>query len=347
MIDALTHKKFASYRDFTLLSLAIFLASALFATPAHACTPPKSHYKNVSCTATAGTFLAVKDGGAPVALLNRAGNKLTDLFAYEQALGSQYRGGLLPVVKNGKLGYINTKGKTVIDFRYDTLGGGSWARGVSEKRIVVRRRGVWGVIDTAGKTIVAFDPTISQIDDYQGGKARVIKNGRTFYANAQGRLTPEAAPQTAQSTPTWQNTATPQPTYTPPTSDASWQQAWQAYNTASQASVNFTLLPNQQNGKWGFVDSRGVPMIQYVFDEVKPYSQGVAAVRLDNHWGFIDAAGDVVIDFRFHKDGFVVNDDTSEGGAWQPLVFRDGKAWIGNFNQGRLCVDLRGVNVPC
>lgn len=96
--------------------------------PAYACALPKSHYKNVNCTARSGVFLAVKDNGSPVALLNKKGNTTADLFAYDAVLGSEFRSGLLPALKNGKVGYINDKGKTIIAFNYDRMNGNQWAR---------------------------------------------------------------------------------------------------------------------------------------------------------------------------------------------------------------------------
>lgn len=92
-------------------------------TTSYACTPPKSHYKHVSCTARTGVFLAVKDDGSPVALLDKKGNKTADLFAYQAVLASEFKSGLLPAQKNGKVGYINDKGKTVIAFDYQPMNG--------------------------------------------------------------------------------------------------------------------------------------------------------------------------------------------------------------------------------
>ena len=63
------------------------LATALFVMPsaqAASCKIPKSYYKNVSCTASSGYFLAVKDFGAPVALINKQGKSLVDLTRYQK-----------------------------------------------------------------------------------------------------------------------------------------------------------------------------------------------------------------------------------------------------------------------
>lgn len=104
--------------------LALLLCWSL---PALACTLPKSYYKNVACTSRQGVFLATRDNNTPVALLNQKGNKTTDLFAYDGALGTHMAHGLLPVRKGQKIGYINSKGKVVIPIKYDSLGAKDFA----------------------------------------------------------------------------------------------------------------------------------------------------------------------------------------------------------------------------
>ena len=64
-------------------------------------------------------------------------------------------------------------------------------------------------------------------------------------------------------------------------------------------------------------------------DEVAPFSEGLAAVRVGNQWGFINEQGDLVIDLR---DDLVWNKlaDTDKGdieGIRYPL-FRDGLCMI-------------------
>ena len=66
--------------------MSLFVMSMITATPflmsnaqAASCKIPKSYYKNVSCTASSGYFLAIKDFGAPVALINKHGKSVVDL----------------------------------------------------------------------------------------------------------------------------------------------------------------------------------------------------------------------------------------------------------------------------
>ncbi len=50
----------------------------------------------------------------------------------------------------------------------------------------------------------------------------------------------------------------------------------------------------------GYVDSRGVTIIGGDFEKADPFSDGLAAVRVEGLWGFVDETGELVIKPRFH-----------------------------------------------
>ena len=55
-------------------------------------------------------------------------------------------------------------------------------------------------------------------------------------------------------------------------------------------------------GKWGFVTADGKVAVDFTFDRVQLFSEGLAAVRVGNKWGFIDRRGTLVIAAEF-EDG--------------------------------------------
>ena len=65
------------------------------------------------------------------------------------------------------------------------------------------------------------------------------------------------------------------------------------------------------NKKWGFVNGTGELIIPYKYEYVRPFSEGLAAVKpKGKRWGFIDENGKVVIPFKFaiatdFRDGVV------------------------------------------
>ena len=309
------------------------LVSALFVIPtaqAASCKIPKSYYKNVSCTASSGYFLATKDFGAPVALLNSKGKKVVDLSRYQKVDADKIAGGLLPVLRNSHVGYLNMQGREVIPATYDMLKESQgWARPVADGRIVVKKDGNYGVIDTANKTIVSFSASISDIDNYRGGVTQVRKNQATSWLDKNGKTTssPNGSDSVSNNEPS------------PPKQTSN--------NRATAAAPNrfTTLQPRQQDGRWGFVDDNNVTMITYSFDDARPFSEGLAGVRIDDNWGFVNLGGELMIPFRFANGG-VSGGDSYQGKP--AFTFTGGKAWIGNLKNGsKMCIDKEGTSVGC
>src|SRR5690606_32615360 len=245
--------------------MSLFVMSIITATPflmsnaqAASCKIPKSYYKNVSCTASSGYFLAIKDFGAPVALIDKKGKSVVDLSRYQKVDADKISGGLLPVLLNGRVGYVNMQGRETIPAMYDMLKESQgWARPVSEGRIVVKQNGHYGVIDTANKTIVPFSAAISDIDDYRSGMTRVRKNQAISWLDKNGKPTrdPNSNSKADSQTSTTNENA-------------------KEMQQSAPSSPFTTLQPRQQDGRWGFVDDNNVTMITYSFDEVRPFSEG-------------------------------------------------------------------------
>ena len=101
---------------------------------------------------------------------------------------------------------------------------------------------------------------------------------------------------------------------------------------------------------WAFVNPAGEVVIPGPFDEVRPFAEGLAAVRVEGKgWGFVDREGRTVIAPRFREvsdfgEGLAAAEDPDSGrfgyldpsGAWaiQPAwqlarAFADGRAVVG------------------
>ena len=352
------------------------LTTALFVIPsaqAASCKIPKSYYKNVSCTASSGYFLAVKDFGAPVALIDKQGKSLVDLTRYQKVDADKISAGLLPVMRNSHVGYLNMQGREVIPVMYNVINDGQgWARPVSEGRIVVKQGGHYGVIDTANRTIVPFSAAISDIDDYRGGMARVRKNkaiswldkeGNIKNINTQSTNTQNAGVKKDNSKSNDGKSAKNSRVNDRPAASKSEVKPSARANSTQKNSASIpinrftTLQPRQQDGRWGFVDDNNVTMITYSFDEVRPFSEGLAGVRIDAEWGFINLGGELVIPFNFKDfDGSNnFNDSNNKSLSLDSrykdkpsFVFVADKAWIGRLENGtKMCIDNEGVAVAC
>lgn len=64
-------------------------------------------------------------------------------------------------------------------------------------------------------------------------------------------------------------------------------------------TVEGHLEARKKDDKFGFVDAAGTFIIAPAFDDVLPFSEGLAAVRSGEKWGFIDASGHLVIPPQF------------------------------------------------
>lgn len=326
------------------LTLGTLLAAMIVLPTAHAasCKIPKSYYKNVSCTANSSYFLATKDFGAPVALIDKSGKKVLDLSRYQRVDADKIANGLMPVQRNSHVGYVDMQGREVIPTIYNILneGGKNWARPVSDGRIIVKKGGNYGVISTSNDTILPFSAAISDIDNYRSGTARVRKNKATSWVDKNGKVTdnPNGRDRVSASDSN------------PSSNQQSSKNAASALSRPLQsgppASSRFTtLLPYQQDGKWGFVDDKDVTMITYSFDEVRPFSEGLAGVRVNDNWGFLNLGGELIVPFRF-DNSTSINDGNYNGVS--SFVFKDSKAWIGNLEDGsKMCIDTAGTSVGC
>lgn len=318
--------------------LSVCAVIALFVAPnvnAARCKLPKSYYKHVSCTASPNYFLAVTDSGRPVALLNKKGKQAVNLQRYQKVAVNKLSEGLLPVKRANKLGYVNMRGVEVIPATYDVMSGSNWARRVSNGRIVVKKNGRYGVINTSNSVILPFSSHISSLSDYKKGKAKMVRSGKTYWVNSAGKKTaikPKAASQTSVTQKANANQSNPNDI---------------EFLRVPQKPEDMQLKPHSSDGKWGFVDQNGTTMIIYSFDEVMPYSEDLAGVKLGSKWGFIDKGGNLIIPFRFEDSGITRN-NVDEKNPQPAFTFVNGKAWIGNLVNGKkMCIDKSGVSTDC
>lgn len=55
----------------------------------------------------------------------------------------------------------------------------------------------------------------------------------------------------------------------------------------------------KKNGKYGIIDAKGKTIVDFIYDEIKPFSNGKAAVKSGDYWGFIDNKGTIIIPIEY------------------------------------------------
>jgi WG containing repeat len=99
-------------------------------------------------------------------------------------------------------------------------------------------------------------------------------------------------------------------------------------NAKAQKTTSPPLFPIEQNGKEGYIDQFGKVVIQPKFDEAWKFSEGLAAVLIDDRWGYIDITGRIVIQPQYFEAGNF-KEGLAAVGAFSTSVQTNGQA--GNY----------------
>lgn len=67
---------------------------------------------------------------------------------------------------------------------------------------------------------------------------------------------------------------------------------------------NETITPYQEGDKWGYRNSEEKVVITPKYDEVKPFVEGIARVKLNGKWGLIDINGEEITPLKYDEAGF-------------------------------------------
>ena len=86
----------------------------------------------------------------------------------------------------------------------------------------------------------------------------------------------------------------------------------------------------KKENKWGFIDSYGNLVIDYIYDDALSFGQHLAAVKIGEMWGYINVYGQIVIDTIF-MDAESFSDGTAPvltGRGWQLITLIEYKRGV-------------------
>ncbi len=168
-------------------------------------------------------------------------------FVYEFA--GIFSEGLAGVKQNEKCGYINEKGANIIPFMFET------ANPFSEGMAAVMQNGKYGFIDKKGQMIVK--PEFEYAEAFTNGQAYVYKDKTSQYINKTGE-------------------------FIVPVTD-------------NPADFVDGLAPMEKDGRYGYVNTSGKFVIEPVFFKANRFYQGRAEVQFDEKtYAFIDKKGNIL-----------------------------------------------------
>lgn len=159
--------------------------------------------------------------------------------------------GFAAVAVDGKIGFIDKTGNMVIAPQFDGLNGG-FCDGLA----CVSHDGQWNYIDKKGNK--AFSSQYEESYSFSEGLAIIKENGLYGFLDKTGCIA------------------------IPP-----------KYNQVRQFSES--MAPVELDGKWGFVNKKGEMLIPTIFDYASGFSEGLAAVEIEGKWGYIDKHGEFII----------------------------------------------------
>lgn len=236
-----------------------------------------------------------KDGVAIVAL-----NKLSGLVDKTGKLivPCEYKGmsafseGIAEAYKaEGKVGFINTQGKTIIPFHYsiNTMYGG--AKCISGMIPVRNSAGKYGYIDKTNKLIVPF--LYEAVQNFSDGLAMVkrVYNGKVSYLNTRGETV--IAEKYDNGT--------------------LFKEGLAYVNIGAKEK---SLYSGLDGGKWGVIDKTGKEIIPIAYDKIYEIKNGLAIVAIGKYpnekKGLIGKDGKIILpveyyDIKILKERIVAN----------------------------------------
>ena len=309
-----------------MLPLATALTFTTFALPAQAsedeCKTPKSNYSEVQCTSDKAYFIAYDNDYNLKAILDKQGKTVASLKGYDDVDAWNWEGGIFAVLKNGKVGYMNTKGKLVVPAVYDVMSDPddkydeTWSEPVADGRILVSKGGKLGVIDTNNKTILPFNNKYQTIESFSEGMAPVMsKSSKWGFIDKDGKEV--IAPQ------------------------------YDGIDGSFAGPYGFSEgLAGMKKGKnWGFITKTGTVAIPFTYDEIRPFSEGLAGVLKGSKWGFINGSNKTIITFKY-ADSNVERYSSNYMGATY-FNFYNNIAEAPTINKNTVCINKSDKKVAC
>ena len=288
--------------------------------------------------------VATGTGRAPTRPLPRATIAIIAVVVVVAAAGywwmnrppGRYRpdnGGLYGINVNGKYGFMDRSGKTVITPQFDGVIG--FSEGLASVRVGTK----WGYINTKG--VVAITPQFDFAMPFRYGRAKVQLANRYGYIDKEGKYI--GSPTFLWASEFSGEFAAVQ------TADRALALVNQSGKTVLLTNVdtlayafNTGLLPAASGGKWGFMDTTGKWVIDPQFEGVAGFADGRAPVKVGGRIGYVDLAGKFVINPQYDQgnefnEGYA---SFANGGKWG-FIDTGGKEVcapkflaVGNFSDG-------------
>ena len=212
--------------------------------------------------------------------IDKNGYKKLALDFSVESLGV-YGNNLAPYCSEGKYSYIDENAKKASNKTYD------FASGFAGKRAAVKNNGKWAIIKSDFSQVTDFIYDDVVLDDCGFATSQNVYiaklDGKYHIFDIDGKVK----------------------------GDEGFDEA--------KAFVSDEPTAIKKDGKWGFVNKKGEVELMTEYSDIKPFSNGFAAVCDGKKWGYINKNNTVVIDFEFNEAGSFNNSGiaTVKKPAWK------------------------------
>ena len=229
--------------------------------------------KGILTTTTTGmTEYITKVNGSdyPENLFDLLNKKILNFSDYDEISG-YFEQGLMKVVKDKKVGFVDLNKKIVIPLIYDQV------KDVSEDKITVKRNGFWGSIDLNNNIVIPFE--FSYLSNFHDGLAFFSKdlNAKTIgYLDSSNQIAIQ------------------------PDLEFSWY-----------GNFNNGIAVAKKEGKYGYINKSGQFILPNIYKEAFPFTNGKALVQFQDtgKYTFINQTGENILKDNYKqlypiKNGF-------------------------------------------
>jgi len=214
--------------------------------------------------------------------------------------------GFAAVSDGKKFGFVNSSGVVVIPFRYEDV------QPFSDGLACVKIAGRWGFIDKTGRVVI--QPSLEKAADFIDGFAAVFpvdtKSLEGNFLNKAGKFVLlrhgyDAVIHYGDHLAWVSNFEFGQEYWRVIDRNQRWvsEKLTSCSLLPKYFSEGLAALQRTCSAKWGFVDRTGKQCIPAIFDDVHPFSEGLAAVKVAGKWGYISLDGAIRITPLFDEVG--------------------------------------------
>lgn len=184
--------------------------------------------------------------------------------------------------KSNKYGVMTTSGEIKLKPEFDDL------KFLYNNKYIAKKDGKYGVIDLDNNTIVNFDyDNIKYLSDE--GFIEADKENTTYLMNTDFEIKCQGIVSEINSKNKYIKIRV--------------NDEYKYYNFRLEEKNIKDIYPantlylSKQNGKYGFVNKKGIVIVDYIYDDATEQNEyGYSAIKKDGKWGAIDSEGKIVVE---------------------------------------------------